>query len=180
MQAKSFLSPIAVVTIFVGGYWYYSPYLALNDIRDAAQRKDADAFNERVDYPKVRESLKSQIAAMIAMEATSSNDRFAVFGAMLGMALVNPMVDAIVRPDAVMHAMQSGVIKLAQSSTHQDAQTTPNKRPVEWMLERKNIDKVIAYRHESSSDVGKGFAVIFERQGFADWKLTEIRMDKIL
>ena len=32
--------------------------MMLKSMRDAAQANDADAFNDKVDYPKVRESLK--------------------------------------------------------------------------------------------------------------------------
>ena len=112
MKNRSFLFVVAVVIAFFGSYWYYSPYLALNKIRDAAQRKDADAFNEWVDYPKVRESLKGQIAAVMAKKAASSNDEYSLFGTMLGMALVNLMVDALVRPESVMQAMQISEMKL--------------------------------------------------------------------
>lgn len=180
MKNKLFLSAIAVVTAFVGGYWYYSPYLALRDIRDAVQRKNVDAFNKRIDYPKVRESLKGQISVMMAGNAAFPNDGLAVIGTMFGMALVNQTVDALVRPESVMHAMKIGEINLNQPSARPGAQAVPDKKPVEWTLERKNIDKIIAYRHESGGAIGKDFSVVFERQGFADWKLTEIRMDKIL
>lgn len=180
MKNKYFLFVIVVIVSFFGCYWYYSPYLALSNIRDAAQSKDANAFNELVDYPKVRESLKGQIAAVMAKEAASSHDGLAVFGNMLGMALVNPMVDALVRPESVMHAMQSGEMKKAQASAHLGTQAVPGKKPVEWTLERKNVDKIVAHRHEPDRGVGKGFAVVFERQGFAGWKLTEILMGEVL
>lgn len=180
MKNKSLLFVVVVIIAFLGGYWYYSPYLALKKIQDAAQRKDADAFSEWIDYPKVRESLKGQIAAVMAKEAASSYDGLAVFGTMLGMALVNPMVDALVRPESVMHAMQSGEMKQAQASAHLGTQAVPGKKPVEWTLERKNVDKIVAHRREPDRGVGKGFAVVFERQGFADWKLTEILIGEVL
>lgn len=170
---------VVMVMAFVGGYWYYSPYLVMKSLRDAAQRKDADAFNERVDYPKVREGLKGQIAAMMAEEAASSNDGFAAFGAMLGMFLANQMVDALVRPESVMRAMQSGEMRPDQSSAHPDTQAASDKKPVEWTLERKTVDKVVAYRYEPGREVGKDFSVVLERNGFSDWKLTEIRINKV-
>ena len=180
MKNKLFLFAIIVLGAFVGGYWYCSPYLALKNIRDAAQRKDADAFNEWVDYPRVRESLKGQISAMMVEKAASSGEGFAAFGAILGMVLVNQTVDSLVRPESVMRAMQSGEMKQDQASAHPGTQAVPGKKPVEWTLERKNVDKIVAHRHESGRGVVKGFAVVFERQGFADWKLTEIRIGEFL
>jgi hypothetical protein len=36
MKTKLILASIAVASAAVGGYWYYSPYLALNDMRKSA------------------------------------------------------------------------------------------------------------------------------------------------
>jgi hypothetical protein len=180
MKTKPILAAVAVASASVGGYWYYSPYLVLNDMREAAQRKDADAFNERVDYPRLRESMKGQMSAVMAESAAaSSNNGFAAFGAMLGMALVNQMVEALVRPESVMRAMQSGDMEQGSASTHPGTQSEANKKPVEWSLERKNVDKIIAYRQVSGKEVDKDVGLVFERNGFADWKLTEIRLGKL-
>ena len=180
MKTKPILAAIAVASAAVGGYWYYSPYLVLKDMREAAQRKDADAFNERVDYPKLRESMKGQMSALMAENAAASpNNGFAAFGAMLGMALVNQMVEALVRPEVVMRAMQSGDMKQGSESPHASGtQSETDKKPVEWTLERKNVDKIIAYRQEPGQAVDKDFGILFERNGFTDWKLTEIRLAK--
>ncbi len=182
MKKRSlFISSIATaLVVSTASYWYYSPYLALKNIRDAALRKDADAFNERVDYPKVRESLKGQIAAIMFDKATSSDKGYPPFGPILGKAFVNPMIDALVRPEAVMYVMQHGEIKSAQSSVRSDTQAMPEKQSVEWTLERKTADKIIVNRNNSGLEVGKDISMVFERNGFADWKLTEIRIDKIL
>ena len=176
MKTKPLLAAIVVATASVGGYWYYSPYLVLKSMREAAQRKDADAFNERVDYPKVRENLKGQMSAMMAEKAGGSENGFAAFGAMLGMALANQMVEALVRPEVVMRAMQSGEMKQKSAPTNQNAQTESGQKPVEWALERKNLNKVIAYRQEPGKQTDKDVGMVFERNGFADWKLTEIRL----
>ena len=182
MKKRSlFISSIATaLVVSIASYWYYSPYLALKNIRDAALRKDADAFNDRVDYPKVRESLKGQIAAIMSDKATSSDKGYPPFGPILGKAFVNPMIDALVRPEAVMYVMQHGEIMSAQSSVRSDTQAMPEKQSVEWTLERKSFDKIIIYRQESRLKLAKDFAVVFERNSFADWKLTEIRIDGVL
>ena len=166
--------------VSIGSYWYYSPYLALKNIRDAALRKDADAFNARVDYPKVRESLKAQIAALMSEKAASPDMGYPPFSPILGMAIANPMIDAFVRPEAVMHVMLNGEMKSAQSSIRSGTQVMVDKKPVEWRLERRNVDTIIVYRDEPDLDFGKKLAVVFERHGFADWRLTEIRIGEVL
>ncbi|UUZ77388.1 DUF2939 domain-containing protein [Polaromonas sp. P1(28)-13] len=64
-------------------------------------KKDADAFNERVDYPKLRESIKGQLSALLGEQMAKTQDAgnpFAALGSMLGMAMVDRFVDAMVRP----------------------------------------------------------------------------------
>lgn len=177
MKTKALVAAVMVVAAGVGGYWHFSPYLALNAMRDAAQSNDADAFNEKVDYPKMRESLKGQMSAVMAKEMGSlDGNGFAAVGAMLGMAMVNQMVDSFVRPEVVMSAMQNGKFKPEPG----EAGASKDSKQVEWSLDRKGSNKVIAYSKEpgqaqADDDVG----LVFERYGFADWKLTEIRLHKL-
>jgi hypothetical protein len=53
----------AVVAVLLGmtalaAYWYWSPLLTMRTMRAAAEEKDADRFNQYVDYARLRESLK--------------------------------------------------------------------------------------------------------------------------
>jgi 23S rRNA A2030 N6-methylase RlmJ len=58
---------LAAAAAATAGYWYYySPMLAMQTMRDAAQARHAESFNRHVDYPKLRESLKGQMAARVA------------------------------------------------------------------------------------------------------------------
>lgn len=168
----------AVLAVAVGGYWYYSPHIAMKAMQSAAQKQDADAFNERVDYPKLRESFKGQMSALMA-EKVGDTSGAGAFGAMLGMAMVNQFVDALVRPEVVMRAMQSGEFQLKGGANNGTAESgTPSKK-VDWRIERKGVDKVIAYAMEPGQPTdAKATGLVFERQGFTDWKLTEIRLSR--
>lgn len=174
-KSKSALLAVVVVFVAVGAYWYYSPILAMRALQSAALAKDADTFNDHVDYPRVRESMKGQMIAMLADKlGTGSNSGAEAFGTALGVAMIGPMVDALVRPEMVMKAMQDGkfkpdigVSKTSNSSTPSDAG--------KWEIQRKSVNKVIAYRPDATTpDSRPGF--VFERTGFADWKLTEVRL----
>ncbi len=98
------LAALIVAAAGVTAYWYFSPYLALRNIAAAVEAQDADAFNEIVDYPRLRESLKGQFSAQMAQRFgdTSRPSSGALF-AMLGMAFVNQQIDGLVRPEMVMH-----------------------------------------------------------------------------
>lgn len=187
---KSKLIGVLAVTIGIatGGYWYYSPYLAVQATQEAADTGNADDFNKRVDYPKLRESFKGQMGAFVLKSTGQGMSGAESFGAMLGLALVNQMVDAVMRPEMVMNLMQARKLQLgqggnrpgAQEPGHPPGQTpVPAEKPskIEWNFERASVDKLIAYGREpgvGADDPQPGF--VFERSGFADWKLTEIQL----
>lgn len=181
MKTKPLVAALVIAGTGIGGYWYYSPYLSINAMRDAAQAKDADAFNDKVDYPKVRENLKGQLSAVMAeqMGSTSNGDNgFAALGAMLGMAMINQMVDAFIRPEMVMRSMQNGEFKPVPTLGKDKPAGEPEPQKVQWTLERKGTNKVIARAQEPGQPApNQDFGLVLERYGFADWKLTEIRLN---
>ena len=195
MNSKTIKIAVVSGILAIAAYWYWSPFLAVRQMQSAAQDRDADAFNEHVDYPKLRESFKGQFSAMMADklgETQSSENAFAAFGAMLGMAMVDRMVDALVQPETMMRAMQNGQLSTngkptsggasASPSVSPETQTSagaPEKDKLKWDYERKGTNKLIAYAidpgepEEANSD---RLGIVFQRNGFADWKLTEVRL----
>lgn len=194
MTPKNIKVVAIVAVVAVAGYWYWSPFLAVRQLQSAAQKKDADAFNERVDYPKLRESLKGQFSALMGEMMVKSEDNgngFAALGTMLGLAMVNQMVDAMVRPETIMRAMQDG--QLSPKAKQSNEVTTPenpdkpttvesqNDKP-KWTYERKNVDKLVVYatNSEKSDESNQDkFGLVFQRSGFANWKLTEVRLPPV-
>lgn len=174
-KSKLVIVAAAVAVAGIGAYWHYSPYLAMRSMRAAAEAKDADAFNERVDYPKLRESLKGQMAAVltdrIGSKGASQNSMEAA-GTALALAFVNPLIDALVRPEMVMKAMAKGELDLKPGKA---PTAEPTKAP-DWEVKRLGMNKVIAYAQDPSNPDAEKVGVVFERTGFVDWKLTELRL----
>jgi hypothetical protein len=94
---------LVIVVVAVLGYGYASPYLALNRLKRAADERDAQTVSEYVDYPALRESLKEQIAGLLTrkIQARANGNPLAALGAMIGVALIGPLVDAYATPDGV-------------------------------------------------------------------------------
>lgn len=190
MASKTIKAAAVIAIVAIAGYWYWSPFLAVRQLQAAAQKRDADAFNERVDYPKLRESLKGQFSAMMAEQMAVTRDSsnpFAALGTMLGLAVANQFVDAMVRPETVMRAMQDGQLSpktkqpsgAPSSEKPEAAKAESQEDKPKWSYERKNVDKLIAYATDSKKpDVPnqQKFGMVFERNGFANWKLTEFRL----
>ncbi|MFX1761923.1 DUF2939 domain-containing protein [Paraburkholderia sp. A1RI-2L] len=114
-KSSSWKKPVAIAVAAVAivaavGYGYASPYIALNNLKAAADARDAAALSEYVDYPALRASLKQQVGEMLQqrMEAAHASNPLMLFGAMIGNALIGPLVDAYATPEGVA-ALLSGM-----------------------------------------------------------------------
>ena len=187
MSSRTFRLTSSIVVLLVAlvaAYWYWSPILAMRSMRAAAQAKDADAFNQYVDYPKLRESLKGQFAAQLAgglgnkQGGSEMEKAGTALGTMLGLALVDRMIDALVRPEMIMSSMNEAKLKLPEAGESQEPPVNaPNE--VRWSIERKGVNRVLALGEDAKQPrqtPSQQFAFVFDREGFATWKLSEIRL----
>jgi hypothetical protein len=175
---------VLVAVVLAGGsaavYWHFSPHLALQGLASAAEARDAERFNARVDYPALRESLKGQLAARVtgSIDTAGRDNPFEALGSLLGLALVNQAVDAFVRPEVVMTLMAEGTMEPRPTPATAGAGVPPPASPTpppRWTLERIGANRVIAWRQEApAADPSAGLVLV--RHGFADWKLTDIRL----
>jgi hypothetical protein len=194
MTSRTSKVALAVAIAAIAGYWYWSPYLTVWQLQSAAQNRDADAFNRHVDYPKLRESLKGQFSATLAERLGQPENDLAkagsVLGTLLGMALVSPLVDAIVRPETMMRALQDGHLPPSPQVASEDAAAgrsgrtapsavQPGEKAPKWTYRRNGANLVIAYANEAQKpdqpDEDK-LALVLERSGFANWKLADLRL----
>ena len=87
---------IVIVVIAVLGFAYASPYIALNNLKRAADARDVQTVNEYVDFPALRDSLKLQIAGLLSRRLGADNDsKLATIGAMIGVTLIGPLVGCL-------------------------------------------------------------------------------------
>ncbi|WP_175915812.1 MULTISPECIES: DUF2939 domain-containing protein [unclassified Burkholderia] len=114
---------LAVAVLMAIGYAYASPYVALGRLKSAIDARDAQAVSEYVDFPSLRISLKQQVTEelMRRIDAVKKDNPFAVIGALIGSALIGPLVDAYATPEGVA-ALMSGV----------PPRGNPGERPPEW------------------------------------------------
>lgn len=125
---KRRLKPLLIVVLAVAviaaiGYAYASPYVALGRLKSAIDARDAQAISEYVDFPSLRISLKQQVTEelMRRIDAVKKDNPFAVIGALIGSALIGPLVDAYATPEGVA-ALMSGL----------PPRGNPGERPPEW------------------------------------------------
>jgi hypothetical protein len=114
MKRRSQAILIGIAVVALAATSYASPYWTLHEMRNAIAEKDADAFSSHVDFPALRESVRAQV--MIAMQARlgtpeMNGNALAGLGMLLGMALINQVIDTIVTPAGVMTLMAEGTAK---------------------------------------------------------------------
>ena len=105
---KKFLPWLVGLLVIFAIYLYASPYLVLNNIKNAAEQGDADKLSGYIDFPSVKQSMKDQVKAVMVKELTSSKeqDGFEALGTMLGAAMIDPLIDGLVTPDGVALMLQ--------------------------------------------------------------------------
>lgn len=186
MTLRKLVVAIGLPVLLVGAYWHWSPYVAMYQMKQAAIAKDGDRFNQFVDYAKLRESFKGQLSARFAEtvgnKADSSNEferAGAALGTMLGLALVDQFVNAMVRPEFVMQSMLEAKIKQKTGGPEEGATAQKEKAEVQWVFIRKGTGRLVAYGGEKGGprpSEGNNVGFVFDRTGFADWKLVEVRV----
>lgn len=183
LNRKSIAAAAVLLAIALVGYWYLSPYWVLHQMRSAVQAHDAESFNAHVDYPKLRDSLKGQFSAKMTATMAGpdmSGNPMAGLGMLLGGALVNQMVDALVRPEVMMQAMAQGSIRAEPVANGTTAAPTNAAAAgdANWRTRRLGMSKLLAYRAADNASTDDNAGFVFERYGFANWKLSEIRLPK--
>jgi hypothetical protein len=171
MKKKGLAALLAVVVLAIGAYWYWSPILVVHRLVRASERGDAEAVNDRVDYPALRESLKGQFAARVADEGKSSErNPFSSLGSMVGMAMANQMIDTLVRPEMMVQVMRAGSLRPKQGASGSDESPA-------WEYQRAGPNRLIAFpRWSDKGRSDQAVGLVFQRRGFADWRLVGIRL----
>src|ERR1022692_4503657 len=103
---------IALVAILVG-FYVGSPYWTLHQMRSAAQAGQGDRLAGYVDFPAVRESIKTQFVATMAdqMKDAGKDNASAAFGNMLAASMMNGILDMMITPDGLVRIMKQGKLQ---------------------------------------------------------------------
>jgi hypothetical protein len=94
-------SALLLLAAAAGSWWWFSPYWTLRDMQTAMKARDADTFSKYVDFASLRADLKADAFSEIAREAKASKGDSSDGFAMLGAAMVGPIIDGIISPDGL-------------------------------------------------------------------------------
>lgn len=161
-QSKGIPAALLAVVVAVAAYWYWSPLFVVHQMKEAVRVHDVEAFNSHVDFPALRENMKDDIAGKPGDDALSG------FGRLLG----GVVVDALVRPEAVMFVLEHGDFAKKHSERHEERdrgeEPASGEAKPKWVTERDGVNRYIIRNDK--------IALVFVRNGFADWKLSELHL----
>jgi len=172
----------ATVVVGISAY-ALSPFLAFNNLKDAAKTGDRDRLEEFVDFPAVRENLKSQIAASL-MKSISADPKmrdnpFAAMGALLVPTITDRMVDSIVTPDGIAVMLSQGKVSEPGGEPSTESVRTKGASNLETALSYKTLDRFHAdIQRRDKPDIT--LALTLERRGWFRWKLIRIDIPQSL
>jgi flagellar basal body-associated protein FliL len=205
--SKSLLIALIVIVVStVLGLVYASPYIALDRLKRAADARDAQTVNQYVDFPLLRESLKDQVGQLLTrkIDVQKSGNPLALLGAMIGAALIGPLVDSYATPDGVA-AILNGIpprgdpgekppvpseANGAAGTAAQTAQVPPTppsqaaaapsthpmpKQPPQTTAGYRSFDTfAVNYQHGAGN---ARYSAILRRYGLFSWKLVAIELN---
>ena len=172
MSRKTWAIVAAVAFLFVGAY-LGSPYWAARQFREAALSADVDRLDATVDFPAVRESLKSQLT--VAMTAKFENDPklkgnpFAGLGMMMMPAIVGKMVDGFVTPEGMSALMKRGKLERARAE--------PKVNPdIDLDYGYRTLDRFAVSLKSRKEPNREPANLVFERRGLFSWKMIRLEV----
>ena len=170
---KKLIGALITIVVVIGGYLYATPYLALNNIKKAAQAGDSDTVSKYIDYPSVRQSFKDQMNAVMAKELMKQdNNGFAALGAMLASSMVDKMIDGVVTPEGMTLMLKGKSLKDTEQDSR-DAQTTETKEEPKPEYEAGYTSMNDFEVMIKDPDQTKEVKVLMVRDGLS-WKVNKI------
>lgn len=165
---KSFKIGTFLIVLGIAGFYAASPYMATQRLYDGVMQMDADVIENHVDFPSLRESLKEQANAYLAINMPRGEDgRTGLFGAaglVMMPKIVEALVDAYVTPVGMRQALERAIVKASQAE---------GKEPRE--LKREDIDYAFFDNPTTFRVEARGMVFILRLKDW-HWQLAEARM----
>ena len=160
---------------------YFAAHLAVRSMRLASERGDAEALSAHIDFPALRESVKRQLAdAMDAhIGSGESAGAFGELGASLSTAIADPMIDAMLTPQAFSLLFSGRGLALdgLAIAGMRDADARISGNLPQWKAAMGHEDfSTFTFELQPDDDAIPASTLIFKRDRLLLWKLSGIEM----
>lgn len=166
------------------GWYLLSPFAAVTGCRNAIVDLNAQKASECVDFPVLRENLKSEVPALLTKQMQEDpemrDNPFASIGMALVVPIVSGMIDAYVTPAGLKTAFEMAKANQTNGDTAGEAEGEQAAANRSAQLSTSLQDSSLGYEGLNTFQVtgtnsdGSKIKLLFNRHGFADWKLSSI------
>ena len=177
--------------VVLGAYYTASPWLTVNKLKQAFEKKDTRQIEKIVDFPELREDFKEVAKATVMTNAAKEleGNPFAALGMMMANALIDPLIDSVISPAGLQALLSTGEMSVQPSdvlneknSWSSKESTTEEFKPNEDLKVEMNYTSLNEFEIKLSnkSVTDEPIYLLMEREGFADWKVNGIEIPQSL
>ncbi|MCG5515356.1 MULTISPECIES: DUF2939 domain-containing protein [unclassified Ectothiorhodospira] len=163
------LTVLGLLAMVIGVF--YSPYHAVDQMREAAEARDTERLSRYVDFPAVREDVHEALRDSLSGELNRAmrDSPFAAMGLAVADALLRPLVDAVVSPAAV-GAILRGYMPVADGTEGMELEPRDD---VQISMGYEAFDRfVISIAEEDGETVD----MVLYRDNLFWWRLAALRL----
>lgn len=170
--------------------WYaLSPFAAVAMCRNWIIDLNAEQASKCIDFPLLRENLKSEIPALIAKQLENDpeirDNPFASIGMALVLPMASAMIDIYVTPAGLKKAFElaktneQSKLDVGNDDGAEEGAAI-RSRQLSTSLKRgsfryRDLNK---FEITGTSEDGSGIGLFFDRHGFSEWKLSAVSFSK--
>ena len=167
-------SSIGGVIVFFGVWFYLTPHLTVVGMKAATEANDASRLSGYVNFPALKENLKTSFNAKLAPEAAKGKkpNLFASLEGKMTAAIINPMIDTLVTPENLLMMMKGDKPQSVKSTTRPKPSSS---KDTETSMSYESFDRfVVTVKKKGSTDEPVG--LVFNRESLFSWKLSALRL----
>lgn len=178
-MGRKLLTSLIVIAVLAFGVAYFgSPVLAVQSLVKAAEAGDAEALERKVDFPALRQSLKSEMSGAMRDELRDKvgnlGDGLGGLGLALAPSFMDSAVDALVTPRVVAEVVRTGQRPEARDAVRG---SSPEPKASDSRLHRaygyRDLNTfVIRLTREDRPE--RPLRLLMTRHGLFDWKLSGV------
>lgn len=171
-MAKKWVAVAAGLALLFVAAYFGSPYWALRNLKAAAASGDVDRIEAAVDFPAVRESLKSQLTVALTEKLDEDRDDnpFKGIGTLLMPTIVQRAVDAFVTPDGIASIVKRGQLEKSQAKAP--------KADLTYDYNWRSLDRFGITIHAKDVPAARAPMIVLERRGLFTWKMIRLQVPK--
>jgi hypothetical protein len=163
---------LSALALILAGAYLLSPYWSSKRMLQALADQDAAYVADHVDFPKLRESVKSMLKARILEELENDESGISVLGTALAAMMIDPFVDAMISPEGLIAMMSN---KDSTGGAEGDGRA-------DLIYDRdstyEGLNRFVLTLDPMDGDAAEKKSFVFTRAGIWSWKLSGMRLEK--